>query len=87
MSWDAGMDFDSLKAQCPAPDTGYRATDMALDEIHYKGWRIEVLQGQPGWRTLVYYPGSPLHGSVAPDGTDRRAVMEQAETLAGDQPS
>jgi hypothetical protein len=54
---------------------------MAIDEIHYKRWRIEVLQGEPGWQTLLYYPDTPLHGAAAPDGTDRRAVMKEVEAL------
>jgi len=54
-----------------------------MDEIHYKRWRIEVLRGEPRWKTLVYYPDSPLHGTAAPDGADRRAVMEEAMALAG----
>jgi hypothetical protein len=54
---------------------------MAIDEIHYRRWRIEVLQGEPGWQTLVYYPDSPLHGVTAPNRADRRAVMEEAEAL------
>ena len=56
-------------------------TDMAVDEIHYKRWRIEILRGEPGWKMLVYHPDSPLHGAAAPDGTDRRAVMEKANAL------
>ena len=76
------MDSDGHKDHCPIPDTGNRATDMAMDEIHYKRWRIEVLQGEPGWKTLLYFPDSPLHGAAAPDGTDRRAVMKEAEALA-----
>ena len=54
-----------------------------MDEIHYKRWRIAVLRGEPGWKTFVYHPDSPLHGTTAPDGADRRAVMEEAKTLAG----
>ena len=38
---------------------------------------------EPRWKTLVYYPDSPLHGTAAPDGADRRAVMEEAMALAG----
>jgi len=57
--------------------------DAAMDEIHYKRWRIEVLRGEPRWKTLVYYPESPLHGTAAPDGADRRAVMKEAKALVG----
>jgi hypothetical protein len=55
---------------------------MAIDEIHYKRWRIEVLQGEPGWKTLLYFPDSPLHGAAAPDGTDRRASWKKLRRSA-----
>jgi hypothetical protein len=54
---------------------------MVIEEIYHKRWRIEILQGEPGWKMLVYHPDSPLHGAVAPDRTDRRAVMEEANAL------
>jgi hypothetical protein len=76
------MDTVGLKDQCPAADIADRQPDMAIDEIHYKRWRIEVLRGEPSWKTLLYYPDTPLHGAAAPDGTDRRAVMKEAEALA-----
>jgi hypothetical protein len=55
---------------------------MAIDEIHGKRWRIEVLQGEPGWRTLLYYPDAPLHGAADLDATDCRAAMEEAKAFA-----
>jgi hypothetical protein len=54
---------------------------MAIDEIHYKGWRMEVLQDGPGWKALVYRPSSPLHEATVPHGPDRRAVIEEAKAL------
>ena len=54
---------------------------MATDEIHYKGWRIEVLHGEPGWKALVYRPSSPLHEADVPNGSDRHTVIEGAKTL------
>ena len=53
---------------------------MAIDEIRDRRWRIEALEGEPGWRTLVYHPGSPFHEAAAPVETDRRALMEEVET-------
>jgi len=60
---------------------------MGVDEVHYKSWRIEVLHGQPGWKTLVYYPNSPLHGAAVPDGPDRRAIMEELKTIIEEKPA
>ena len=54
---------------------------MAIDEIHDKAWRIEVLQGEPGWKTLIYQPSSPLHEATVPHGPDRRAVLAQVKAL------
>jgi hypothetical protein len=54
---------------------------MAIDEIHYKGWRIEVLHGGAGWKALVYRPSSLLHDTRVPDGPDRHAVIELAKVL------
>jgi hypothetical protein len=54
---------------------------MVIEEIHYKRWRIEILQGEPGWKMLVYHPASPLHGVAAPHRADRRAVLEEANAL------
>jgi len=51
---------------------------MTIHEIHDKRWRIEVLQGEPGWRTPLDYPESPLHDEAAWDRTGHRAVMEDA---------
>ena len=75
------MDSGALKDQCLIVDIADRQPDMAIDRIHDKRWRIEVLQGEPSWKTLLYYPDSPLHGTAVPDGTDRRAVMEEADAL------
>ena len=54
---------------------------MASDEIHYKGWRIDVLHQGAGWKALIYRPSSLLHEEPVPMGSDRRAVMRQAKTL------
>jgi hypothetical protein len=55
--------------------------DAAMDEIHYKDWRIEVLPDESGWEALVYCSGSPLHEKAVPHGPDRRAVIEEAKAL------
>ena len=82
------MDSGTLKDQCPIVDIADRQPDMAIDEIRDKRWRIEVLQGEPGWKTLLYYPDSALHGTAAPDATDHRAMMEETMALIGrNQPS
>lgn len=54
---------------------------MVSEEIHYKGWRIEVLHADAGWKALVYRPSSPLHEEPVPAGPDRRAVMQEAKAL------
>ena len=54
---------------------------MELDALHYKGWRIEVLHADAGWKALVYRPSSPLHEEPALTGPDRHRVMEDAKTL------
>ena len=54
---------------------------MASEEIHYKGWRIEVLHQGQGWKALVYRPSSPLHEEPVPSGPDRRVVMQEAKML------
>ena len=54
---------------------------MEIDEIHYKGWRIEVLHSELGWKAPVYRPSSPLHEIDVPDGSDRRTAIEGAKTL------
>jgi hypothetical protein len=54
---------------------------MAIDEIHYKDWRIAVLPCESGWKALVYRPSSPLHESTVPLGQDRRAVIAEAKAL------
>ena len=77
----SGMDFGRLREQCPVSDTAIGKPDMEIDEINYKRWRIEVLRGEPGWKTLVYHSGSPLHGATAPDVSKRRAVIEEANAL------
>ena len=51
------------------------------DEIHYKGWRIDVMHYEHGWEALVYRPSSPLHEVTVPKGLDRRTVIERAKTL------
>jgi len=60
---------------------------MNVGEIQYKRWRIGVLHGEPGWKTLVYYPNSPLHGAAVPDGPDRRAIMEELKTIIEEKPA
>jgi hypothetical protein len=54
---------------------------VIFEEIHYKGWRVEVLPDESGWEALVYCPGSRLHERTVPHGPDRRAVIEDAKTL------
>lgn len=54
---------------------------MVIDEIHYKGWRIEVPQDDTGWKALIYRPSSLLHEVIVPHGPDRRAVIEEAKSL------
>ena len=49
-----------------------------MDEINYKGWRIDVLHQQDGWKALIYRPSSLLHETSVPKGSDRRAVLEEA---------
>ena len=51
------------------------------DEIHYKGWRIDVMSRENGWEALVYRPSSPLHEVTVPNGSDRRTVIEEAKVL------
>jgi hypothetical protein len=69
-------------------DTGHsdRQPDMGIDQIHDKSWRIEVLQGEPGWKTLVYHPGALLPGAAALDGPDRRAILEEVKMLKEEKP-
>jgi hypothetical protein len=57
------------------------ATQMASEEIHYKGWRIEVLHQGQGWKALIYRPSFLLHEEPVPTGSDRRAVMKEAKLL------
>lgn len=52
---------------------------MTIDEIQYKDWRIEILHGEMGWKSLIYRPASPLHEVVVPEGVDRHAVIEEAK--------
>ena len=54
---------------------------MVIDEIHYKGWRIEVLHGELGWKALLYRPSSPLHEAAVPEGPDRHAIIQEAKVL------
>ena len=51
------------------------------DEIHYKGWRIDVMHKGLGWEALIYRPSSPLHETSVPTRQDRRAVIEDARVL------
>jgi hypothetical protein len=52
-----------------------------MDEIKYKGWRIDVLHQGEGWKALIYRPSSLLHEIDVPEGSDRRAVLEEATTV------
>jgi hypothetical protein len=52
-----------------------------MDEINYKGWRIDVPHQGEGWKALIYRPSSLLHETTVPEGPDRRAVLEEAKTL------
>jgi hypothetical protein len=54
---------------------------IAMDEIHYKDWRIEVLPHASGWKALVYRPSSPLHEATVPREPDRRSVIAEAKAL------
>jgi hypothetical protein len=51
------------------------------EEIHYKGWRIDVMHCGDGWEALLYRPSSPLHEVTVPKGPDRSTVIEDAKTL------
>lgn len=51
------------------------------DEIHYKGWRIDLMHHEHGWEALVYRPSSPIHEVTVPKGLDRRTVLEGAKAL------
>jgi hypothetical protein len=51
------------------------------DEIHYKEWRIDVMQSESGWEALIYRPSSLLHEVSVPHGQNRRAVIEEAKVL------
>lgn len=54
---------------------------IAMDEIKYKGWRIDALHQGNGWKALIYRPSSLLHETTVPNGSDRRAVLEEATTV------
>lgn len=54
---------------------------MASEDIHYKGWRIDVLHQGAGWKALIYRPSSLLHEETVPAGADRHAVMQAAKAL------
>jgi hypothetical protein len=54
---------------------------IAVDEINYKGWRIDVLHQRDGWKALIYRPSSLLHETNVPEGSNRRAVLEEATTI------
>jgi hypothetical protein len=60
---------------------------MIFEEIHYKGWRVEVLPDKSGWEALVYCPGSLLHEKTVPHGLDRRSVIEDAKALIDRNPA
>jgi len=51
------------------------------DEIHYKGWRIDIMRREHSWEALVYRPSSPLHEVIVPKGPDQRVVIEEARAL------
>ena len=51
------------------------------DEIHYKGWRIEILHGGLGWKALVFRPSSLLHEIEVPDGHDRHSALDGGRAL------
>ena len=50
-----------------------------MDEITYKGWRIDLPRHAKGWKALIYQPSSLLHEIAVPEGPDRRAVIEEAK--------
>ena len=52
---------------------------MAIDETHYKGWRIEVLHGGLGWKVLVYRPGATTLAATFPNYPNRREAIEEAK--------
>jgi hypothetical protein len=52
-----------------------------MDEINYNGWRIDVLHQRDGWKALIYRPSSLLHETTVPEGSDRRAVLEEATMI------
>lgn len=61
---------------------------MAVDGIHFEGWRVAILHGEAGWKALVYRPSSPLHETAVLHGADRRAVIAKAKLLINrNQPS
>lgn len=51
------------------------------EEIHYKGWRIDIMHHGNGWEALIYRANSPLHELSVPKAPDRRAVIEDAKNL------
>ena len=52
-----------------------------MDEIIYKGWRIDMAHHGEGWKALIYRPSSLLHETTVPEGPDRRIVLEDAKAL------
>jgi len=55
---------------------------MTGDDVHYKEWRITVIQyGDSAWEGLIYRPHSPLHETTVPKGPDRRVVIENAKAI------
>jgi hypothetical protein len=54
---------------------------MTGGEIHYKGWRIDIMYRSNGWEALIYRPNSPLHEMPVPKGPERRIVIEAAKTF------
>ena len=49
------------------------------DNFRYKGWSVELLRDNVGWKALVYGPHSPLHQAKVPSGHDRQGVLEEAK--------
>jgi hypothetical protein len=52
-----------------------------MDEINYKGWRIDILRQEKGWKALIYRPSSLLHETSVPEGQDRHTVIRDAKRL------
>ena len=50
-------------------------------EVNYKGWRIDVLRHEEGWKVLIYRPSSLLHETAVPEGPDCRSVLEETKAF------